>query len=177
MSSVGLSTGDFNAGIRRSMPGIGGADNDISMPPMPGVFGTAFDHQEHISSVLDSMMRSSMRGMQAGNDSDDEMEPGGMMAGGVNMPDFMAAYQRAQQGGGGSGGRQDLYDEEGIRLPDPVQRQRLVPTGPSMVFGGGNRGSGRDDGLGRAEDPSVEWMFPPPRHLSSQLTLDQVGIC
>jgi hypothetical protein len=86
--------------------------------------------------------------------------------------------------GGGGRRRQDMYDEDGIRMPDPVQRQRLV-AGPTHVGGlmgmmmGGGRGLGglqdeEEFSLGRAEDPSVDWMFPPPRHLSSQATLSEV---
>lgn len=50
-----------------------------------------------------------------------------------------------------------------------------------MYPGGSSGGSHGDDSddiaaiLGRAEDPSIDWMFPPPRHLSHQGTLAQVG--
>lgn len=57
------------------------------------------------------------------------------------------------------------YDEEGIRRPDPVKMQRLI-----------SRGYSSERSLGRAEDPTVDWLFPPPRHLSSQEALDQVSI-
>ena len=47
-----------------------------------------------------------------------------------------------------------------------------------MFPGGGGEESSEDSAvaaLGRAEDPSIDWMFPPPRHLSNQGTLEQVG--
>lgn len=58
-----------------------------------------------------------------------------------------------------------MYDEDGLRAPDPVRQQVLIGSG------GGGR-SGRAVGpdmriaLSRAEDPSVQWLFPPPNHLS-----------
>ncbi len=53
------------------------------------------------------------------------------------------------------------YDDEGIRRPDPVRQQRLV------------RQVSDDDVLARADDPSIDWMFPPPRHLSYMGSLEQ----
>lgn len=149
-------------GARSRMPGIGGADNDVLMPPLPGsMLGTSGMHERHINSVLQSMMRSSMGGMQEGSDEHNEMA--------AHMQEMMDAYNE-QSGGIAAGRRQDMYDEDGVRRPDPVQRQRLVPMGRSYS-------AEEDDDrvtLGRAEDPSVEWMFPPPRHLSSQATLEKV---
>ena len=44
-----------------------------------------------------------------------------------------------------------------------------------MMFPGGGVGDEEMAGsFGRAEDPSVDWIFPPPRHLSNQSTLEQV---
>lgn len=54
------------------------------------------------------------------------------------------------------------YDEDGIRRPDQVKVQRLI-----------SRQSSEGD-WARAEDPNVDWLFPPPRHLSSQETLESV---
>ena len=61
----------------------------------------------------------------------------------------------------------DQYDEDGVRLPDKVQHHTLVY--------GGFRGESEEDILARADDPSVEWMFPPPRHLSYMGSLEQVS--
>mmetsp|Transcript_19550 Transcript_19550/g.21206 ORF Transcript_19550/g.21206 Transcript_19550/m.21206 type:complete len:534 (+) Transcript_19550:38-1639(+) len=55
------------------------------------------------------------------------------------------------------------YDEEGVRRPDPVRMQRLI-----------SRGFSGERSLGRAEDPTIEWLFPPARHLSSQESFDRV---
>lgn len=150
------------------LQGIGGADNDVLMPPLPGsMLGTSGMHEQHINAVLQNMMRSSMGGMTGGDDQHGDMS--------AHIREMMAAY--AEQSGDNSAGiagmgrRQDRYDEDGVRMPDPVQRQRLVPMGRSY-----SAGEDEEDrfALGRAEDPSVEWMFPPPRHLSSQATLEKV---
>lgn len=61
---------------------------------------------------------------------------------------------------------QPLYDEDGVRRPDPVKVQRLISRGFSM-----------ERSLGRADDPSIEWLFPPPRHLSSQQSFEAVIFC
>lgn len=51
-------------------------------------------------------------------------------------------------------------DEFGMRRPDEIRRnQRLVDRGMDS-------GSSYDDVMGRAEDEGVDWMFPPPAHLS-----------
>lgn len=60
----------------------------------------------------------------------------------------------------------DKYDEDGIRLPDRAEHHQLVY--------GGYRGHSEEDILARADDPNVEWMFPPPRHLSYMGSLEQV---
>jgi hypothetical protein len=145
------------------MDGIGGPDNDV--PPMPG---SDISHQDHLNNVLRNLMQSSI-GRHMGNTDDgdsDAMDMSGMM-GGMSLPGMMAAYERSQQQERGARRTEDQYDEDGIRLPDPVQRERLV---------GGFSPRWRSDReeFGRAEDPSIEWMFPPPRHLSSQLPLDEV---
>mmetsp|Transcript_702 Transcript_702/g.1211 ORF Transcript_702/g.1211 Transcript_702/m.1211 type:complete len:830 (-) Transcript_702:2695-5184(-) len=93
-----------------------------------------------------------------------------------------------------TGSRVDQYDADGIRMPDPVQRQRLVGGSglggfPMMMpgihprpSGGGGGGSGmsRYQGYGSenfgpssAEDPSIEWLFPPAIHLSLPGSLDE----
>lgn len=61
----------------------------------------------------------------------------------------------------------DEYDEQGVRRPDPVKQQVLL---------GGRfmREEDDEDILARAEDSSVEWLFDPPRHLSSLGNLEQV---
>ena len=57
----------------------------------------------------------------------------------------------------------DYQDTYGIRRPDQVKTQRLVNHSPSELY------NLRQNAMGfnRADPPSVEWMFPPPRHLSS----------
>ena len=60
------------------------------------------------------------------------------------------------------------YDEDGIRRPDPTRRaQRLN-------FGGSSPRNDYDDPTARAEAEDVDWMFPPPLHLSFPGSLDQV---
>lgn len=131
------------------MSGIGNPDNDVVMPPMPGM--------EHMNSVLQSMMRQSM-----GMNTDDD----GPLPAGFSMPQMMASFERSQRQMQQQR-RGDVYDEDGVRLPDPVHRERLVSGGFSP------RWRTEQEEFGRADDPSVEWMFPPPRHLSSQLPLEQ----
>lgn len=53
--------------------------------------------------------------------------------------------------------RRDEYDEDGIRLPDPVKQQRLVSGRPMHRM---------DNALARADNPSIEWLYPPAGHLS-----------
>lgn len=76
-----------------------------------------------------------------------------------------------ESGGNVMGGRRqpkvDQYDEDGIRLPDKAEHHQLVY--------GSFRGESEEDVLARAEDPNVEWMFPPPRHLSFMGSLEQVS--
>lgn len=57
------------------------------------------------------------------------------------------------------------YDEEGIRRPDPVRLQRLIS---------GNSIDQNYEVLGRVDDPSVDWMFEPPRDITFPGTLEQV---
>lgn len=67
-----------------------------------------------------------------------------------------------------------MYDEHGVRMPDPVQKQRLVySNNHSRRFH--SEEEEEEDVLGRAEDPSVDWLFPPPLHLSYPGTLEQVA--
>jgi hypothetical protein len=48
----------------------------------------------------------------------------------------------------------DEYDEHGVRRPDPVRVSRLLSDGmPGNDFA-------------RADAPDVDWLFPPPNHLS-----------
>lgn len=57
-------------------------------------------------------------------------------------------------------------DEFGIRRPDQIRRnQRLISSHQSSE-------ATYDDIMGRAEDESVDWMFPPPAHLSFAGNLD-----
>jgi hypothetical protein len=53
----------------------------------------------------------------------------------------------------------------GVRRPDPVKQQRLVGGGIGYA----------DNPLGRAEDPSVSWLFDPPRHISFPGPFDDVS--
>ena len=85
--------------------------------------------------------------------------------------------------------RQDIYDDHGIRLPDPVQRQQLLGDDPlsfldyrrgrhrSRTHGYDHGGDDDDDEMmafARADDPSVDWLFPTPRHISYQRSLEEV---
>jgi hypothetical protein len=66
--------------------------------------------------------------------------------------------------------RADEYDEEGIRRPDPVRQQRLIS--------GRHPNMGMDNALARADDPSVEWIYEPPRHISFPGSFQEIkGLC
>jgi hypothetical protein len=56
------------------------------------------------------------------------------------------------------------YDEDGVRRPDPVRLQRLISRGYSH----------ESSALNRADDHNIDWLFPPPRHLSSQESFENV---
>ena len=58
----------------------------------------------------------------------------------------------------------DEYDEEGIRRPDSVKNIRLISSSSSSTHN--SRAL-----TASADDPSVEWMFPPPIHISFPGTL------
>lgn len=64
--------------------------------------------------------------------------------------------------------RRDEYDEDGVRKPDPVRVQRLVVTRSY------SDGVDTMAALARAEDTTVEWLYEPPRHLYSHLSLERV---
>lgn len=49
---------------------------------------------------------------------------------------------------------QPMFDEHGIRRPDPVRVSRLL--GDNVI----------NTDFARADEPNVEWLFPPPRHIS-----------
>ena len=57
-------------------------------------------------------------------------------------------------GNGGRSGKADEYDEEGVRMPDPIRHERMI--------------GGMDDfnPYSRADTAEVTWLFPPPRQLS-----------
>ena len=57
-------------------------------------------------------------------------------------------------GNGGRSGKADEYDEEGVRMPDPIRHERMI--------------GGMDDfnPYSRADTADVTWLFPPPRQLS-----------
>ena len=79
----------------------------------------------------------------------------------VNMN---SAYNRSP------GNQPDRYDEDGVRLPDPVRQLRLLSGSSRRMM----RGEDIEDVLARAEDPTIDWMFPVPRHLSNMGSLDEV---
>jgi hypothetical protein len=69
----------------------------------------------------------------------------------------------------------------GVRRPDQTRRQRLVDDNPrgmggmmgfpmggmgGMGAGGGFDSGSRNNGNGMLDDPSVDWLFPPPKHLT-----------
>jgi hypothetical protein len=68
------------------------------------------------------------------------------------------------------GKQPDRYDEDGVRLPDPVRQLRLLSGNSSRMM----RGEDIEAVLARAEDPNIDWMFPVPRHLSNMGSLDEV---
>lgn len=70
--------------------------------------------------------------------------------------------------GGRAGQRRDEYDEFGVRRPDPVRIQRLISD--ERI-----RYDDEREMLGRADDPTVDWFFEPPRSLNSILPLEQVS--
>ena len=72
--------------------------------------------------------------------------------------------------GRSNGQRSDKYDEDGVRLPDPVRNLRLL----GGYTGRMSRGEDIEAILARAEDPDIDWMFPVPRHLSNMSSLDEV---
>ncbi len=61
---------------------------------------------------------------------------------------------------GERGAQGDELDEFGTRRPDPIRNQRLVDSREA------ESAASYDDVMGRAEDEGVDWMFPPPAHLS-----------
>jgi hypothetical protein len=101
---------------------------------------------------IQSGMHSGMYGME--DDDDDEYYPG----------------RGGGRGSGGGAGAADQYDEDGVRRPDPVRLQRLMSGGaPAYGMAEG------DAALARADALNVEWMFPPPSHLSYPGPLQEVG--
>ena len=60
--------------------------------------------------------------------------------------------------------------EDSIRIADPVKRQVLLDYSPPMTSSQ-RLNIQSNIILSRAEDPSVEWMFPPPSHISYPGTL------
>lgn len=99
---------------------------------------------------------------------------GGSGYNGLNNNNNMASSTRNRQP------RRDEYDDEGIRYADSSYQERLLDGyGDDRNNGFGNirsRGStnslnandgqAQDDPLARAEDSSVQWIVPPPSHLS-----------
>jgi len=62
-------------------------------------------------------------------------------------------------------------EEDSIREADPVRQQVLLDFSSPRQRQEVNMGSISNLALSRAEDSSVEWMFPPPNHLSFPGTL------
>lgn len=101
-----------------------------------------------------------------GDDDDDDDEDDNIISyGGFGDP----SRRRQQQDDDTNGNEhqhQQFYDD-GVRVrTDPVRMQRLI----SRQY------SNEQDHimLGRADDPSVEWMVEPPRHLSYMGSLEHV---
>ena len=68
--------------------------------------------------------------------------------------DMMQVGGSSWAGNGGRSGKADEYDEEGVRMPDPIRHERMI--------------GGMDDfnPYSRADTGDVTWLFPPPRQLS-----------
>lgn len=66
----------------------------------------------------------------------------------------------------------DDDSQENVRMADPVRQQVLLDV-PSLshLEAQGNHSARANFVLSRAEDAAVEWMFPPPSHLSFPGTL------
>jgi hypothetical protein len=82
----------------------------------------------------------------------------------MNMRRYMDHVSHEDEDDDEDGPRSVEYDEEGVRRPDPVRMQRLI----SRQY------SAERSVFGRADDPSVDWLFPPPRHLSLQEPFEMV---
>jgi hypothetical protein len=103
--------------------------------------------------------------------------PASADAGTIPMPPSpgMLHPSGVMEGFGGGNDEEDLprnsneLDEFGIRRPDQIRRnQRLISSNTSgeAIY---------DDIMGRAEDENVDWMFPPPAHLSFAGNLDMAS--
>lgn len=95
------------------------------------------------------------------------------------MQDHQGAARRAETQRDMSEGAE--YEAmHGVRRPDQIRRQRLVDDQPrgmlgrmnmaGMPFGGETGGS---PGASMLDDPSVDWLFPPPKHLSYSGSFDE----
>ena len=84
------------------------------------------------------------------------------------MERFSGGRSSSNSGGGDEDSPRNTneLDEFGIRQPDKIRRnQRLISSSQSSD-------AMYDDIMGRAEDENVDWMFPPPAHLSFAGNLD-----
>lgn len=89
----------------------------------------------------------------------------GMPSGGIDMDEDDEDDDYVYPGGSG-GRRADEYDEDGVRKPDRVRVQQLIPTQHFPSFVQANRG--------RFDDPSVDWIVKPPANISFAENFDTV---
>ena len=104
---------------------------------------------------------------------------GGSGYNGLNNSNIAARTRSSQYNSSQRQARRDEYDENGIRFADNSYQDRLldgygddrnglgnIRSRGSTNSLGGTDGQAQDDPLARAEDSSVQWIVPPPSHLS-----------
>lgn len=111
------------------------------------------DHMAHLDEILRHMMMVSGHQPMGTifHGSDDIVEEDGDVEDsldsdnqppGIAMSNVSLLRERGQR----RSMKEDLYDEEGVRLPDPVKQQRLLGGGSSRRFAGTGRGVRRRGG-------------------------------
>jgi hypothetical protein len=89
----------------------------------------------------------------------------GMPSGGIDMDEDDEEDDYVYPGGNG-GRRADEYDEDGVRKPDRVRVQQLIPTQHFPSFTQSKRGL--------LDDPTVDWIVKPPPDISFPENFDTV---
>lgn len=134
--------GDIDAAIHEY---LGTTTNHMNFQHTPMDFSTLQHHFNHQSNIMDTP-----------NNDFDDMEDD-ISANGNRWAHSLHNVQR-----------RDEYDEHGVRLPDAVVNERLIPGGGGVNGGVISSYSSMMDEevLSRADDPSVEWIYEPPRHIT-----------